>query len=87
MLRYSNRSLIFSRLEEVLIVQLYNQENVTDPGTFNEVVADTMYAITTLAANDESGKKFATKEANFMAYQTLYSLVQCTPDLSIVRLQ
>ncbi|KAL6348398.1 hypothetical protein AAG906_005706 [Vitis piasezkii] len=82
MLHYSNRS-IFSRVEENLMLQLYNPQNVTDPGPFNELVVDTMNATATLAANDESGKKFATKEENFTGSQTLYSLVQCTPDLSI----
>uniref|UniRef100_F6HJ10 Gnk2-homologous domain-containing protein n=1 Tax=Vitis vinifera TaxID=29760 RepID=F6HJ10_VITVI len=82
MLHYSNRS-IFSRVEENPMLQLYNLQNVTDPGPFNQLVVDTMNATATLAANDESGKKFATKEENFTGSQTLYSLVQCTPDLSI----
>ena len=33
-------------------------------------------------AIDLSGKKFATKEENFTGFQRVYSLVQCTPDLS-----
>ncbi|XP_060190868.1 cysteine-rich receptor-like protein kinase 10 [Lycium barbarum] len=32
--------------------------------------------------NDCSGKKFATKEANFLSLERVYSLGQCTPDLS-----
>ena len=53
------------------MLQLYNPQDVTDPGPFNELVVDTMNATTTLAANDESGKKFATKEENFTGSQTL----------------
>lgn len=34
------------------------------------------------AANGGGDKKFATKEANFSSFQTLYTLAQCTPDLS-----
>lgn len=82
MLRYSNRS-IFSVVEEEPMVYLYNMKNVTDQGPFNELVNETMNSIATLAANDESGQKFATKAVNFTASETLYNLVQCTPDLSI----
>ncbi|KAL7213416.1 hypothetical protein ACSBR2_016022 [Camellia fascicularis] len=39
--------------------------------------------IATQASNSESGKKFASREANFSVLQTLYSLAQCTPDLTI----
>ena len=53
------------------MLQLYNPQYVTDPGPFNELVVDTMNATATLAANDESGKKFATKEENFTGSQTL----------------
>ena len=41
-----------------------------------------MNDVATRAANGELGKKFATKEANFTALEVLYSLAQCTPDLS-----
>ena len=81
MLHYSNRS-IFSRAEEKPMLQLYNPQDVIDLGPFNELVVDTMNATATLATNDESCKKFATKEENFTGSQTLYSLVQCTLDLS-----
>ena len=34
------------------------------------------------AAKGGADKKFATKEANISIFQTLYTLAQCTPDLS-----
>ncbi|KAL2538983.1 cysteine-rich receptor-like protein kinase 10 [Forsythia ovata] len=34
------------------------------------------------AADNLSGKKFATKKANFTVFQTLYTRAQCTPDLT-----
>ncbi|XP_052488397.1 cysteine-rich receptor-like protein kinase 10 [Gossypium raimondii] len=34
------------------------------------------------AYDDQSGKRFATGEANFTSSQTLYILAQCTPDLT-----
>ncbi|CBI29180.3 unnamed protein product, partial [Vitis vinifera] len=56
--------------------------NITEPDQFNQVLGDTLDSIRTQAVNDQSGKKFATKEENFTGFQRVYSLVQCTPDLS-----
>ncbi|KAF8409477.1 hypothetical protein HHK36_005553 [Tetracentron sinense] len=82
MLRFSNQS-IFSILQESPGLSMWNTQNVSDPsGTFNQLVADTMNSLATRAASGQSRMKFATGEANFTGFQTLYSLVQCTPDLS-----
>ncbi|KAL6310842.1 hypothetical protein AAG906_036853 [Vitis piasezkii] len=43
---------IFSRVEEKPMLQLYNPQDVTDPGPFNELVVDTMNATATLVANE-----------------------------------
>jgi uncharacterized protein (DUF2236 family) len=57
--------------------------NATDPDSFQQLVATTMNELVARAANAPSGaKKFATKEAIFNESQTIYSLVQCIPDLS-----
>ncbi|KAL2473885.1 Cysteine-rich receptor-like protein kinase 25 [Forsythia ovata] len=82
LLRYSNQS-IFSRVDQSIGLLLVNTGNVTDqPNRFKQVLADTMNEIATEAADNLSGKKFATKKANFTAFQTLYTLAQCTPDLT-----
>ena len=81
MLRYTNES-FFSQVSEGPRVAMYNTQNITEQNQFNQVLEDTLSAIRTQAVNDLSGKKFATKEANFTGFQTVYSLVQCTPDLS-----
>ncbi|CAI9760046.1 unnamed protein product [Fraxinus pennsylvanica] len=82
MLRYSNIS-IFSRADQNGGIILSNNQNITDqPDRFRTVLAATLNESATEAANDLSGKKFATKQANFTAFQTLYTLAQCTPDLS-----
>ncbi|KAJ6767274.1 CYSTEINE-RICH REPEAT SECRETORY PROTEIN [Salix purpurea] len=55
----------------------------SEPGRFNRLVATTMNDTVTLATSATSGaKKFAVKEVYFNEFQNLYSLVQCTPDLS-----
>ncbi|CAI9760048.1 unnamed protein product [Fraxinus pennsylvanica] len=66
-----------------LRITMYNPQNITDqPDRFRTLLANTMNEAATEAADDLSGKKFATKQANFTAFQTLYTLAQCTPDLS-----
>ncbi|XP_052290615.1 cysteine-rich receptor-like protein kinase 10 isoform X2 [Citrus sinensis] len=79
LLRYSNRS-IFSTMDTVPYVSLLNTQNVTDRGRFNQILASLMSQVVNQAVNNS--RKFATRTANFTALQTLYSLAQCTPDLS-----
>ncbi|XP_060196216.1 cysteine-rich receptor-like protein kinase 10 isoform X2 [Lycium barbarum] len=83
LLRYSNRS-IFATEDVSVVKTLYNMQNVSEPKRFLPLLGNTMDEIATVAAkeNDRSGKKFATKEANFSSLERVYSLAQCTPDLS-----
>ncbi|KAL2538979.1 Cysteine-rich receptor-like protein kinase 25 [Forsythia ovata] len=62
MLRYSNQS-VFSRTEQSVGLILYNTQNITDePDRFKQLLVDTTNEIETEAANNLTGKKFATKE-------------------------
>ncbi|TYI04448.1 hypothetical protein ES332_A10G018300v1 [Gossypium tomentosum] len=87
LLRYSNRN-IFSVVAEEPAVRLRNTQNAN--GTeipFDQLVAATvvmnMNDITTQTENKPAGsKKFATRETKLSSFQTLYTLAQCTPDLS-----
>ncbi|TYG48485.1 hypothetical protein ES288_D10G018100v1 [Gossypium darwinii] len=87
LLRYSNGN-IFSVVAEEPAVRLLNTQNAT--GTeipFDQLVAATvvlnMNDITTQTENKPAGsKKFATRETKLPSFQTLYTLAQCTPDLS-----
>ncbi|KAH7522658.1 hypothetical protein FEM48_Zijuj07G0162100 [Ziziphus jujuba var. spinosa] len=81
MLRYSNRSLL-GILDEQYGTFLYNTENITEKDRFEGLLNATMKAAATVAASGGHEKKFGTKEAYFTGFQTLYSLAQCTPDLS-----
>ncbi|XP_052203604.1 cysteine-rich receptor-like protein kinase 10 isoform X5 [Diospyros lotus] len=81
LLRYSNQS-VFSN--QVVV----SMSNTQDIGTssltqFKQVLDETMGDIANQAARNQSGRKFATKEANFSGDQKLYTLAQCTADLSI----
>ncbi|KAI6704424.1 hypothetical protein NL676_007386, partial [Syzygium grande] len=81
MLRYSNAS-IYSVMEQVPALTMYNTGNITDPTRFMQVLGQTTNDIATRASDDESGKKVAVAETNFTSLQQLYTLAQCTPDLT-----
>ncbi|TYH47737.1 hypothetical protein ES332_D10G018700v1 [Gossypium tomentosum] len=87
LLRYSDEN-IFSAVAEEPAIVLFTTKNAT--GTeipFDQLVTATvvmnMNDITTQTENKPAGsKKFATRETKLSSFQTLYTLAQCTPDLS-----
>ncbi|RXH86002.1 hypothetical protein DVH24_017055 [Malus domestica] len=84
MLRYGNVS-FFRKMDESPSVYFWNPLNATEPKRFNQLVAETVTGLVPVAANAETGaKKLAMKQEIFDGYglEQLFSLVQCTPDLS-----
>ncbi|PSR98439.1 Cysteine-rich receptor-like protein kinase [Actinidia chinensis var. chinensis] len=81
LLRYSNQY-IFSIPDQSIGFSTNNTQSISDPKPFMQVLGETMNDVATRAVNDESGKKFATEEVKITAIDVLYSLAQCTPDLS-----
>ncbi|KAF5474690.1 hypothetical protein F2P56_006567 [Juglans regia] len=82
MIRYSNES-IFSNVTVRPGVYLLNTQNITEQDRFNQLVNTSMTDLASRASNFPIGvKKFGTNQTNFSEFQKLYSLVQCTPDLS-----
>ncbi|KAJ6728742.1 CYSTEINE-RICH RECEPTOR-LIKE PROTEIN KINASE 25 [Salix koriyanagi] len=83
-LRYSNRNFFSTVDQNFTLFTMQSPNNVTvEPDNFNQLVATTLNNISTRAASAASGaKKFAVQQANYTGDQKLYSLVQCTPDLS-----
>jgi len=88
-LHYSNES-IFSTFNvdnpgQPQLNQLFIPEAERD--RFVGLMDSTLDSLVPLASNNVTGKKFETKEVEFnsslAASQTLFSLVQCTPDLSV----
>ncbi|XP_047339691.1 cysteine-rich receptor-like protein kinase 44 [Impatiens glandulifera] len=57
----------------------YSLTNVSNPSQFNQVLSDTMNG---LINNITAPSYFLTGEAKVSNFQTLYSLVQCTPDIT-----
>ncbi|KAL5578972.1 hypothetical protein UlMin_011414 [Ulmus minor] len=83
-LRYSNRSFYGIEAERPRVA-LLNTENITNMGIdyFNLVLEFNLKQAVASAAEGRPGKrKFGTKGAKFTAFQILYYLAQCTPDLS-----
>ncbi|RXH85996.1 hypothetical protein DVH24_017049 [Malus domestica] len=82
MLRYGNVS-FFRKMNESPSAYFQNPNNATEPNRFNQLVAETVTGLVPVAANAQTGaKKLAMKQENFDGVEQLYSLVQCTPDLS-----
>ncbi|TXG67513.1 hypothetical protein EZV62_008788 [Acer yangbiense] len=79
LLHYSDSN-IFSTVTTNPSHSLMNTKIPTDPTRFHELVLGLMNASTMLAANNT--KRYATREGNFTTSETIYTLVQCTQDLS-----
>ncbi|KAK8471858.1 hypothetical protein PHAVU_002G049500 [Phaseolus vulgaris] len=80
--RYSNIS-FFSTVATRPRVGLLNTGNISNPEAFMTLLFSTINTTADEAANFHMGvKKYATNQANFSGFQTLYCLAQCTPDLS-----
>jgi len=88
LLRYSNES-IFSTINYGPGQPLPNPQSIQEAERerFIRLMDSTLESLATRALNSVTGKKFATEEVEFNSSlavsQTLYSLVQCTPDLSV----
>lgn len=82
MLRYSNQS-FFSTTEQQPMIILVNTGSLSGQiDRFVTLLGETLNAAAEQAANGGGEKKFGTREANFSSFETLYTLAQCTPDLT-----
>ncbi|KAK6268948.1 hypothetical protein QUC31_013108 [Theobroma cacao] len=81
-IRYSDRS-FFSQWKMEFVLYTFNTSNVSTPDGFMALLEKTTKGIAGQAANDQSGRKFATEEADFNSFPKLYTLAQCTTDLSV----
>ncbi|KAG5077660.1 hypothetical protein JHK82_056355 [Glycine max] len=81
MLRYSNRT-IFGNPEVQPGTCLRNLSNVMYGDEFKQVLANLMRNLKGVAASGDSRRKYATDNVTTGNFETIYGLVQCTPDLS-----
>ena len=81
-IRYSYRY-IFSSMATDPSGFLRSPLNMSEPDRFNQLVRATMNDLASQLSNVRAGaNKFGTKETTFTALQTLYTLAQCTPDIT-----
>ncbi|XP_010448766.1 PREDICTED: cysteine-rich receptor-like protein kinase 7 [Camelina sativa] len=86
MLRYSHRNILSTLNLDNGFRKMDSNDfssNVKLAGQFQELVSSTLNQAAAEAAN--SSRKFYTKKANWSSLETLYTLVQCTPDLTKVQ--
>ncbi|KDO75585.1 hypothetical protein CISIN_1g044262mg, partial [Citrus sinensis] len=80
--RYSNRS-FFGKLELKPTEVNHNINNITSSLTqFDRIWRSLMDRVLAKASSGNSKLKFATEEANLTSSETIYALMQCTPDIS-----
>ena len=80
-LRYSNRS-IFNAMEASPLFAFYNTGDVSDVEAFNNVLLPLLNILRNRTASGNSTHKFALQSAPAQNFQTIYGLLECTPDLS-----
>ncbi|KAL2931199.1 Cysteine-rich receptor-like protein kinase 25 [Bienertia sinuspersici] len=92
-LHYSNRSFL-GTMHDSPMIPMWNRQNSLDiwnvtsnMSGFTQVLLDTMWKATLNATSGRIERKFATKETkftgNFTYLNQLYTLVECTPDISL----
>ncbi|GAB2210605.1 hypothetical protein Droror1_Dr00015874 [Drosera rotundifolia] len=81
---YATQTNTFSTLqyEPLRLMQNVNNITSTDRSRWDQILGNTISDIISRAASGSTEKKYATKETTFTDLNTLYSMAQCTPDLT-----
>ncbi|XP_028104126.1 cysteine-rich receptor-like protein kinase 10 [Camellia sinensis] len=79
-IRYSNSS--FSTMEILPQFYTWNAANATLPDNFNEILGKTFSNLSIVATSNPLNHMYATSQTNVTSSIKLYSMVQCTPDLT-----
>ncbi|KAK6932395.1 Protein kinase domain [Dillenia turbinata] len=80
MLRYSNRSILYKEETSPWFYK-WNRNNVSNVDEFNQDLGSLLNNLKNRAASGDSLRKYATGNVS-LDFQTIYGLVQCTPDLT-----
>ncbi|KAK4347034.1 hypothetical protein RND71_033373 [Anisodus tanguticus] len=80
-LQYSNRSIIDTPSFSTLFY-MWNPGNASKPEGFNQDLFKLLDSLRGIAADGGPLRKYASGNATGPDFQTIYALVQCTPDLS-----
>ncbi|MED6209684.1 hypothetical protein PIB30_057160 [Stylosanthes scabra] len=84
MLQYSNRTIFGTGyVQNTPMVYLVNKDNATNVDAFKQERASLMSDLrNNVSAAGDSGRKYAAGSVTGTDFQTIYGVVQCTPDLS-----
>ncbi|KAG8382488.1 hypothetical protein BUALT_Bualt05G0082500 [Buddleja alternifolia] len=82
MLRYSNNSNIFGNMADSPVRMLRNTANVTSPQQFHDDLRALFEQLRVQAASGGSLIKVAAGNRTAPDFQTIYGLLQCSPDVS-----
>ncbi|KAL1081755.1 hypothetical protein V6Z11_D09G087800 [Gossypium hirsutum] len=80
MFRYTNHS-ILGKMEINPIFYKWNENNVRSVAAFNQALGSLFNNLTNMASSGTSLGKFATGNTRVGPSQTIYALLQCTPDV------
>ncbi|XP_042482434.1 cysteine-rich receptor-like protein kinase 25 [Macadamia integrifolia] len=83
MIRYSNES-IFSILQQDPVIYPYGPKNITNLKQYNKIVGDLMHGLVKQAVSGSTTPKYyaAGDVIYYTSFDTVYGLVQCTPDIT-----
>ncbi|KAK4258927.1 hypothetical protein QN277_005322 [Acacia crassicarpa] len=79
-LRFSDQN-FFSKMEEDPMIILFNTGDATNTTSFMNLLGETLQVVAK-EASEGGSKKFATKTVQYNAFQILYTMAQCTSDIS-----
>ncbi|XVE87860.1 hypothetical protein DITRI_Ditri19aG0022200 [Diplodiscus trichospermus] len=80
MLRYANRE-IFGEMEVSPDACLFNTQDLWNADQFNQALDNLLNKLSSRAAAEGPIRKYAADNSSVGVFQTVYALVQCTPDL------
>jgi len=72
----------FGHLDLTGDISKYNTKTISEPEKFRSVVNSSLFSLAEQAAFNSSARMYATKLVPFLSTEKVYSLVQCTLDLS-----
>ncbi|XWS15623.1 hypothetical protein CRYUN_Cryun34aG0017300 [Craigia yunnanensis] len=81
MLRFANRE-IFGEMEDSPDSCLYNTQDVANADQFSQTLDVLLNNLSSRAAAEGPFRKYAADNSSVGVFQTVYALVQCSPDLS-----
>ncbi|KAI9127873.1 hypothetical protein K1719_000866 [Acacia pycnantha] len=82
MLSYSNTSILGNQVNPIVTVYMRNANSATSWNQYNQVLVGLLRNLISRAASGDSNLKFAAGNEDGPDLQTIYAVIQCTPNLN-----